>query len=90
MGDVDLEVATAILAGGFVGWWIANKSGKTQQIRIVDTFGLGPFLMYMATRVEGPPGAKFALGFAGAATVTFNGRNYVRIQGEQDAARINR
>ncbi len=86
MQDVDLEVAAAILAGGFAGWWMSKRTGKTQQIRLLDTFGLGPFLMYMATRVDGPPGAKFALGFAGAATVTFNGRNFVRIQGEQPNA----
>ncbi len=66
---------------------MSKQTGKTQQIRLLDTFGLGPFLMYMATRVDGPPGAKFALGFAGAATVTFNGRNFIRI--EQGAPNAN-
>ena len=86
MNDLlDLEVKGAILAGGLLGWWIAQRQGKTQQIRVLDTFALGPFMMYMATKVDGPPGTRFALAFAGAATVTFNGRNYLRIRGEGNA-----
>lgn len=64
----------AIGLGGIVGW-MAARSGKSQDVRALDVLVLGPLMILVAA--GGLKGAaKFALVFAGAATVTFNARNF--------------
>ncbi len=64
---------TAELAGAVVGWFAATGS-KTQAVRLVDVFALGPLMVYVGrTGVRSP-----LLAAAGAATMAYNGRNYLR------------
>lgn len=52
---------------------------KSQLVRLLDVFVIGPLMVYGATRMpRGVPGA--ALGFFGATTVLYNARNYARIR----------
>lgn len=61
-------------------------SVKTQDIRLVDVFLLGPFMVWAATRLQPPGLARLALAVAGVYTIAYNWRNYVRIRdGESEA-----
>lgn len=51
---------------------------KSQAVRLVDVFLLGPFMVWYAARSTGAPEwARAALTLAGVLTVTYNGRNYL-------------
>ncbi len=84
------ELVPWILAGAAVGW-VASCRPKARGVRLVDVWVLGPLMIYAATREERRPGvtlwslegpedqaahfARMALAAAGAATITYNGRN---------------
>lgn len=73
-----------VLAGAAAGWLAAGRE-KPQPIRLADVLLLGPLMIYVATTPDQPPEAAFdALLAAGAATVTFNGRNYLRLRGRAE------
>ena len=56
--------------------------GKSQAVRLLDVFVLGPGMIY-ASKFKGPPDwIRFALLVTGIATIIYNGRNYLRIKGE--------
>ena len=56
---------------------------KSQQIRLLDVFVIGPLMAYGATRMPLGP-ASVALGFFGATTVWYNARNYLRVRKWED------
>ena len=71
-----LSIIFAIL-----GWVLANGQSKTQYVRLVDIFIYGPYLAYLAfqedyvfTLIE-----KIFLLFLGITTITYNGKNYLKI-----------
>lgn len=55
---------------------------KSQAVRAIDVFALGPFMIWAAYRATAlPQWARVTLGVAGAATVVYNARNYLRVGG---------
>lgn len=51
---------------------------KAQDVRLIDVFLLGPFLVWYAVQSESTPGwARAVLGLAGVLTVIYNGSNYL-------------
>ena len=71
-----LSIVFAIL-----GWYLSNGDSKTQYVRLIDVFVYGPYLTYLAFQnayrfniVE-----KIFLVFLGITTITYNGRNYLKI-----------
>lgn len=52
---------------------------KTQTIRLVDVFLLGPFLILAALWRRPPAAVRLGVAFAGVATIVFNGVNWLRI-----------
>ena len=48
---------------------------KTQTIRLIDVFLLGPFMIWAGTQLKGD-WAKAAMIGAGILTITYNARNY--------------
>lgn len=51
---------------------------KTQTIRLIDVFVLGPFMVWYAVRsTRMPTVARAALAATGVATSLYNGRNYL-------------
>ena len=71
-----LSIVFAIL-----GWYLANGESKTQYVRLIDVFIYGPYLAYLAfqkeyvfTLIE-----KIFLLFLGITTITYNGKNYLKI-----------
>ena len=67
------------LAVGAVAGWTAGGSPKAQGVRLLDVWALGPLMAYVAMQTtEAGELSRLALLAAGAATVTFNGRNYLR------------
>lgn len=70
------EVVAVLLAGAAAGWVTAGGD-KSQAIRLVDVLALGPLMIYVGMRDGLPYEARRALVFAGAATITYNGRNYL-------------
>lgn len=72
----------AILTGAVVGWAAAGRP-KAQAVRLVDVWLLGPLMVYVAATADEPDDglqelARQTLTAAGAATITYNGRNYLR------------
>lgn len=51
---------------------------KSQTVRLIDVFFLGPFMAYSSKYL--PSGAKEAMFVAGVATILYNGRNYLRYE----------
>lgn len=68
----------ALAAGALIGWAAAGLP-KAQGVRLLDVWALGPLMAYVALahRDSGALPRLALLGAAGA-TVTFNGRNYLR------------
>lgn len=58
---------------------------KTQLIRLVDVFVLGPFMLYAATLPRLSRTQKTALGIIGAATVIYNLVNYLETRKQESA-----
>jgi hypothetical protein len=54
--------------------------GKSQQVRLLDIFVLGPLMVYVGTQAkEVSPVVKTAITLAGVSTVLYNLGNYTRI-----------
>lgn len=53
-------------------------TNKTQLVRLMDVFVLGPFMVWAGVKLhEKHPVAGWIMGLSGAATVVYNGRNYL-------------
>jgi hypothetical protein len=48
-----------------------------QQVRLLDVFVVAPFLFYVGTRKELPQALRIGLFALGAATLIYNGKNYI-------------
>jgi hypothetical protein len=65
--------------------WMDPTHGKTQEVRLLDVFALGPFMMWYALRSENEPNwARMMLAFSGLMTSVYNGANYLRIKRQQN------
>jgi len=53
---------------------------KTQATRVLDVYGLGPLLLWTATRSEFAPLTRAFFALSGAATIAYNGRNFMDLQ----------
>lgn len=64
-----------------IGWFTANRESKTQYVRLVDIFIYGPYLTYLAFQKEYVFSIfeKIFILFLGITTITYNGRNYLKI-----------
>lgn len=49
---------------------------KSQTVRLVDVFALGPFMVWAASRSSLPPWARSVLALSGVATIVYNAHNY--------------
>jgi hypothetical protein len=57
---------------------------KTQTIRLLDVFFIGPLMMWGgATLAKQHPVRGAALALLGAATVAYNGKNYLQVRGSE-------
>lgn len=57
---------------------------KAQPIRLLDVFVLGPFMIWSGLNAKGIPGwAKIGLVVAGAATIAYNGQNFLELLGKE-------
>jgi hypothetical protein len=65
----------------FLGWWFATGVAKTQLVRIVDVILYGPFLIYLAYKLQQSLkiGEVILLLFIGATTITYNLRNFLAL-----------
>ena len=65
-----------------LGWILANGTSKTQYVRLVDVFIYGPYLTYLAFQKEYIFSLveKIFLLFLGITTITYNGRNYIKLK----------
>lgn len=52
---------------------------KTQTVRLVDVFALGPFMIWAAQQLR-PRWARDAMLLSGVLTILYNGANYVRVE----------
>lgn len=74
---MNTETLAVLLAGAAAGW-VTARGEKSQRVRLTDIVALGPLMVYVGTRRVVPMEARRALVFAGAATITYNGRNYLQ------------
>jgi len=55
--------------------------GKTQAIRLVDVFALGPFMVWFGMEAKDvPDAARLVMIASGVATIVYNGSNYLRLR----------
>ena len=58
-----------------------NQVVKTQRIRLVDVFLLGPLMIYASTVIpKRHPATKAGMALFGVSTIVYNWRNYLRVQ----------
>jgi hypothetical protein len=50
---------------------------NVQQVRLLDVFVVAPFLFYVGTRKELPQTLRIGLNVLAAATLIYNGKNYL-------------
>ena len=64
-----------------LGWILANGTSKTQYVRLLDIFIYGPYLTYLSfqTNYTFSIIEKIFLLFLGVTTITYNGKNYLKI-----------
>ena len=56
-----------------------SEIGKTQQVRLVDVFLLGPFMVWFAAAAQGvPQWARATMAVAGVLTSFYNAHHFVR------------
>lgn len=54
---------------------------KSQSVRLVDVFVLGPFMLWAGSQTRGlPEWARAALLVGGLATVLYNAQNYLEVE----------
>lgn len=74
----------AALATGALAGWASAGLPKAQGVRLLDVWALGPLMVYVALQAaDAGELPRLALLAAGAATVTYNGRNYLRARASQ-------
>jgi hypothetical protein len=64
---------------------MGSREGKSQWVRLLDVFVLGPFMIWYALATVGcglPPEAALILLVSGILTITYNGFNWLRIAGK--------
>lgn len=59
---------------------------KTQGIRLVDVFLLGPAMIWIGATHKEQPFAGMLLALSGIATIVYNGENYLRKEYERTKA----
>ena len=60
---------------------LINAVVKTQQVRLMDVFFLGPFMVYASTVISPRhQEIKFILAASGVLTSLYNGKNYLAVQ----------
>ena len=57
-----------------------EEVGKTQGIRLLDVFAIGPVMIFAAYKGTLPTWARVFLGLTGGATILYNGLNYLEQQ----------
>ena len=65
--------------------WQTNMVLKTQQVRLMDTFFLGPFMVYAASLIpEEHSLTRTVLALSGIMTSAFNFHNYLSLKKEME------
>ena len=64
-----------------IGWVLSNGQSKAQYVRLLDIFIYGPYLTYLAFQKEYIFSIfeKIFILFLGITTITYNGKNYLKI-----------
>jgi hypothetical protein len=77
-----------ILLFGLILGWISTHGVKSQQIRLVDVFIIGPLMVFVGLRLlPSSTLAALAVIFFGATTISFNLKNYI-YQASTERAKI--
>ena len=68
----------SVIAVGLIIGWISTTGYKSQSVRLVDVFLLGPLMIYIAWNHNEKINALYLylLLFFGATTISYNARNY--------------
>jgi len=66
----------------YIGY-VSTTGVKSQLVRLVDVFLYGPFLIWLSTR-EKEQAISIILLFMGTTTISYNLKNYIKIQKEKD------
>lgn len=72
-------ILLSVIAGAITGW-VTSTGVKSQAVRMVDVYALGPLMIYAAASRNPRLVARQALAFTGASTITYNARNYLRLR----------
>jgi hypothetical protein len=59
---------------------IIDANGKTQFVRLLDVFVLGPLMIYIAAQYRIREPQRTALLVSGVLTILYNGANYLSIR----------
>ena len=57
---------------------------KTQAVRLIDVFALGPFMIWTAPQLRSQ-WARDLMAVAGVLTMLYNGANYIRVERGEEA-----
>lgn len=75
----EIEFIVVVLA--MIVGWLSTIGVKSQWVRLIDVFLIGPVLIFAAFQLKGSqPLLKYALLITGAATVSYNFKNYLEMK----------
>lgn len=73
----DISITSAVVAFGLYLGYISTDGTKTQTIRILDVFLIGPLMIYCGHNSNAVSIFSLLLVFFGATTITYNLKNYI-------------
>lgn len=76
---INLELIVVIIIIGLLIGWFSTTGTKSQFVRLLDVFLYGPILIYTGTVVDNVY-LKIALILIGASTMSYNFKNYVKME----------
>ena len=77
-------VTCMIIALGLFLGHTSTTSTKTQTIRLLDVFLIGPLMIYIGIKIKQISFFSTLLVFFGATTITYNLKNYLFIQNSKN------
>jgi hypothetical protein len=70
-----------IILFGLVTGWLGTQGSKSQTIRLLDIFAIGPSMIALGMLAQNSPlWLRVAVVYFGSTTITFNLRNYLALQ----------
>jgi hypothetical protein len=84
-GRVMMTLSCIVVVVGLYLGYISTTGSKTQTIRLLDIFVIGPLMIYFGYKSKPASFFSMLLIFFGATTITYNLKNYLFIESSKNS-----